>query len=79
MDSALFVPSVPQTGWLGTVLPGLSPAELPIAGRRYIDYARARLEREGGGSTLVLRVDPERHEASFADDVPARSAKHTLG
>lgn len=45
MDSALFVPSVPQTGWLGTVLPGLSPAELPIAGRRYIDYAIEAAQR----------------------------------
>lgn len=39
MQCALFVPSILKTGWVGEVLPGTSPAELPICGRRYIDYA----------------------------------------
>ena len=33
-------------------------------------FAR-RFERDDGGPALVLRVDPARSEASFADDVPA--------
>ena len=39
MQCALLVPSVSKTNWVGEVLPGVSSAELPIAGRRYIDYA----------------------------------------
>lgn len=39
MKGALFVPTVPDTEWVGDVLPGLGAAELPVAGRRFIDYA----------------------------------------
>jgi hypothetical protein len=39
MDNLLIVPSVRETEWVQDVLPGTSPAELPVAGRRIIDYA----------------------------------------
>ena len=39
MESVLFVPSVRATAWVGEVLPGTSPAELPVAGRRIVDYS----------------------------------------
>ena len=38
MDNILFVPSTHEMEWVQEVLPGTSPAELPIAGRRAIDY-----------------------------------------
>ena len=38
MDNVLFVPSTPDTEWLQEILPGTSPAALPVAGRRAIDY-----------------------------------------
>ena len=37
MKAVVFVPSVPETAWAREALPWLSPAELPIAGRRWID------------------------------------------
>ena len=39
MKGIVFVPSVKETSWVDEVLPGTSPAELPVAGKRYIDYA----------------------------------------
>ncbi len=39
MDNVLFVPSVGATEWAREVLPLISPAELPVAGRRIVDYA----------------------------------------
>lgn len=39
MKNAIFVPTVPKSTWIGEVLPGMNPAELPLAGRRFIDYA----------------------------------------
>ena len=38
MTNALFVPTVRDTDWVGELLPGVSPAALPLAGRRFIDY-----------------------------------------
>jgi len=39
MDNILFVPATRELDWVDEVLPGISPAELPVAGRRVIDYA----------------------------------------
>ena len=38
MHGAIFVPTVQDTKWLLDMLPGHSPAELPVAGKRIIDY-----------------------------------------
>jgi len=38
LNSILFVPATRQTSWFSELFPGQSPAELPIAGRRIIDY-----------------------------------------
>ena len=38
MDNVLFVPSVRESEWVKETVPGLGPAELPVAGRRIIDY-----------------------------------------
>ena len=37
MDNVLFVPSTKELEWVQEVLPGTSPAGLPVAGRRMID------------------------------------------
>ena len=34
MKGILFVPSVEETKWVREILPDISPAELPIAGKR---------------------------------------------
>ena len=39
MDNVLFVPATHELEWVQEVLPGTSPAELPVAGRRIIDYS----------------------------------------
>ena len=39
MDNILFVPATHELEWVQDVLPGTSPAELPVAGRRIIDYS----------------------------------------
>ena len=54
MGNILFVPSVPGTEWVSAVLPGRNPAELPVAGRRLIDYALERVRRFGFSFVEVL-------------------------
>ena len=68
MKAVVFVPSVPETAWAREALPWLSPAELPVAGRRWIDcvveWAVAR------GYQMVEVVDwfwSESVAADFAD------------
>lgn len=39
MTKLLFMPSVAATEWLRELLPWISPVELPVAGRRFLDYA----------------------------------------
>jgi hypothetical protein len=39
MDNILFVPATREMEWVQEILPGTSPAELPVAGRRVIEYA----------------------------------------
>ena len=54
MDNILFVPTTRETEWVQEVLPGTSPAELPVAGRRAIDYAMERAQKFGVMFTEVL-------------------------
>ena len=54
MFNAIFVPSVRETEWVREMLPGISPAELPVAGKRFIDYAFERVQKLGVKFTEVL-------------------------
>ena len=54
LESILFVPSVCETEWVPALFPGRSPAELPIAGRRIIDYGIEHALRFGVVLTGVL-------------------------
>ena len=54
MDNILFVPATHELEWVQDVLPGLSPAELPVAGRRIIDYSFQCAQRFGVIFTEVL-------------------------
>ena len=54
MDNILFVPSTRELEWVQDVLPGTSPAELPVVGRRAIDYAMERAQEFGVMFTEVL-------------------------
>ena len=65
MDNILFVPSTRETEWVGDILPGTSPAELPVAGKRIIDYAIEHAQRFGVMFTEVLDW---RFSEQLADD-----------
>jgi len=54
MDNILFVPATRELEWTQDILPGTSPAELPVAGRRIIDYAIERAQRSGVMFTEIL-------------------------
>ena len=54
MDNILFVPATRELEWVQDVLPGASPAELPIAGRRIIDYSFQCAQKFGVVFTEVL-------------------------
>ncbi|MBR5549633.1 MAG: hypothetical protein IKU71_07870 [Kiritimatiellae bacterium] len=54
MDNILFVPATLDTEWVKDMLPGMSPAELPVAGRRAIDYAIERAQKFGVMFTEIL-------------------------
>jgi len=68
MDNILFVPATRDTEWTRETLPGMSPAELPVAGRRIIDYAIERAQKFGVMFTEVLDWGfSERLADDFAD------------
>ena len=54
MDNILFVPSTREMEWVQDVLPGTSPAELPVAGRRIVDYALECAQKFGVMFTEIL-------------------------
>ena len=54
MDNVLFIPATRETEWVQEVLPGISPAELPVAGRRAIDYAIECAQKFGVMFTEIL-------------------------
>ena len=58
MDRLLVIPSVPQTEWVQEILPGTSPAELPLAGRYAIDYVLERLRTIGVPVIEILDFHP---------------------
>lgn len=68
MDNILFVPATRELEWVQDVLPGTSPAELPVAGRRVIDYAVEHAQRFGVMFTEILdwHFSPELAD-EFAD------------
>ena len=65
MDNILFVPAVRELEWVQDILPGTSPAELPVAGRRAIDYALECAQRFGVMFTEILDW---RFSQALADD-----------
>ena len=68
MKGVVLVPTVRGPDWLAEVLPGLGPAELPLAGRRWIDYAVEWAEQAGYGMVEVLDWRfSEAVAADFAD------------
>lgn len=54
MDNVLFVPATQELEWVQDVLPGMSPAELPVAGKRIIDYSFECAQKFGVMFTEVL-------------------------
>ncbi len=54
MHNVLFVPSTVDAEWILDTLPGLSRAELPVAGRRIVDYAVESAQRAGATFIEVL-------------------------
>ena len=69
MDRLLIIPSVPQTEWVQEILPGTSPAELPVAGRYAIDYVLERMRAIGAPVIEILDFHPTK---SLTDAVKKR-------
>jgi hypothetical protein len=68
MDNILFVPATRELEWVQDVLPGTSPAELPVAGRRVIDYAIELAQKFGVMFTEILDWNfSQRLADDFAD------------
>ena len=68
MDNIVFIPSTRETEWVGELLPGTSPAELPVVGRRVIDYAIERAQKFDVMFTEILDWNfSERLADDFAD------------
>lgn len=68
MDNILFVPSVPASEWCREVLPDISPLELPVAGKRFVDYALECAQRFDVLMAEIIDWDhSERLDAEFAD------------
>ena len=70
--SAVFVPAVPGSEWIGRVLPGTSPADLPVAGRLFVDYALECAQRFGVAMAQIC-------DWSFSDRLRARFAEPREG
>ena len=54
MDSLLIVPLVADSKWVLDILPSTSAAELPVAGRRIVDYGLEIAQKAGGTLLEVL-------------------------
>ena len=54
MDNILFVPSMREMDWVQDIMPGTSPAELPVAGKRIIDYSIERAQKIGVSFIEIL-------------------------
>ena len=75
MDRLLVIPSVPQTEWMQDILPGTSPVELPIAGRRAIDYLVERVQTLGAPVIEILDFHPTKH---FSDAFGERTSSESI-
>ena len=53
-ENILLIPSVRDTQWISKLLPDISPAELPIAGRRTVDYQLEYAQKFGVLLTEIL-------------------------
>ena len=58
MKAILFVPVADSTAWIDETLPGVSPAELPVAGRSAIEYALEEAAKAGYDMAEVLDYRP---------------------
>ena len=72
MESLLIVPSASETEWLHELLPELSPIALPIAGRRFFDYALESAQRFGFVRVGVLDWHYSEDIAAGISDVSNR-------
>lgn len=54
MSGLLFVPMVADSRWTLDILPSMSPAELPVAGRRFVDYGLEYALKAGATRLEVL-------------------------
>ncbi len=50
----LFVPSVPDSEWAAALIADRAPLELPVAGRRFVDYAVEHARRCGASDVEIL-------------------------
>ena len=75
MESLLFVPLVADSKWVLDILPSTSAAELPVAGRRFVDYGLEIAHKAGGTLLEVLDWSWSEHLAKdFSDPMLTSSA-----
>ena len=68
MKALLILPSAAPTAWMNEFLPEMNPAELPIAGKRAIDYILEEAAAKGYDMAEILDYRPsKRLEESFSD------------
>ena len=74
IENMLFVPSVPESAWVSELFPGYSPAELPIAGRRVVDYGLECMQKMGISFVEVLDWNYSDRLMSYFSD-PTRTGQ----
>lgn len=82
----LIVPSIPRDEWMHDVLPDFSAVELPLAGKRYVDYALEVANRHAPTltwildthSTSQLEAEFKGHEKDGFDMVYRKADGHTF-
>ncbi len=73
IEGVLFLPTVPESQWIPELFEGFSPAGLPVAGRRILDYGLEISQRNGVKMVDVLDWSyDERLAEDFID--PTRAA-----
>ena len=70
MDSVVFVPSVASTEWLSGLFPDYSLAELPVAGRRIVDYVLEVAQKSGAMLVEVLDWHYTKRLEDYFNDGP---------
>ena len=78
MDNILFVPAIRELEWVQDILPGTSPAELSVGGRRVIEYA---LESAHKFEVMFTEVLDWRFSEQLADYFadPTRTLRRLCG